>query len=202
MPHVDDRQEFEAALRQQPADEDVPALSRGVEPVIHQSAINRSCEQREVTMSDKLSERVRAFLDARFPGSSIDDGYYFVRIVAPIEVQIRDEDRQRVAERVCAGRCWIISVGVDPRLHLKVLEGEQRTVTYNPDWNVERDLPQFLVEARTALIELDALLSEEQPSALVFIDPDHGIVFNAGLRRVYATSDADVQRIVSDEANT
>jgi hypothetical protein len=39
-PYVENREEFVAALTRQANDEDVPPLSRGVEPSIHQSAVN------------------------------------------------------------------------------------------------------------------------------------------------------------------
>jgi len=39
-PFVEDRETFAAAVAQQANDDDVPELSRGVEPSIHQSAIN------------------------------------------------------------------------------------------------------------------------------------------------------------------
>ena len=39
-PFVEDRDAFAAALARQAGDEDVPEFSRGVEPSIHQSAVN------------------------------------------------------------------------------------------------------------------------------------------------------------------
>jgi len=139
----------------------------------------------------KISDRVRSYLDANFKGSTIDDGYYFVSIRAPVCWRIHDEAVQEVGERLAEIGSWVITVGVDPSPHVTANAVEQRTVIYNPDWNIEKKLSQWLVELGQPGIQLRALLEAETvPGAAAIVNSQRGIVFDANMRRLYANDEA------------
>lgn len=94
----------------------------------------------------KISEEVLRYLNANFKGSTIDDGYYFVSMRAPVRWRVHDSAVEEVGERLAESGSWVITVGVDPRPYVSASTIEQRTVTYTPDWNVEKELAQWLVE--------------------------------------------------------
>jgi|SRR5664279_6077877 len=137
----------------------------------------------------KLADEIRAFLDESFPGSSIDDGYYFVNIKAPVSRGVVHEQSQRIVDRICAGTCWVIAVGLDLPSHVRARAIEQRSVTYNPDWNVQKEMLQWLVVMDDGKLDLaKALEGADLTGTLVFVNQSSGMVFNAYLRRLYGLS--------------
>lgn len=149
---------------------------------------------------ERLSDKVRTFLDQEFPGSSMDEGYYFVTIEAPIRGTVRDDPFQlleRTVERICRHGCWAIVVGTDPRPYLRVGEADSREVNYRPDWNIEEPMTQWVVEHEGGGVELRSLLRNMTlVSAAVFIDSKQRVVVDAGKRRVYARSADELARFI------
>jgi hypothetical protein len=79
---------------------------------------------------------------------------------------------------------------------------EQSTVVYQPDWNVEKKLVEWIVELHEPGVEMLRLLSAEtSPGAAAIIDGARHLVFDANARRVHAadqaTLDAFLARISS-----
>lgn len=119
----------------------------------------------------KLADEIRAFLDETFPGSSIDDGYYFVNIKAPVSRGVVHEQSQRIVDQICAGTCWVIAVGLDLPSHVRARVIEQRLVTYNPDWNVQKEMMQWLAVIEDGKVDLGATLEgADLTGTLVFIN--------------------------------
>lgn len=144
-----------------------------------------------------LSESVRKFLDANFPGSSLDDGYYFVSIGACPNWRVHDWAVQQVSDRLAGEGTWLVTVGVDPRPYTNARYVEQRTVVYTPDWNVEKKLIQWLAELAEPGIRIRPLLDAETvPGAAAIVNPQQGIVFNANARRLYARDHATLERLL------
>jgi len=145
---------------------------------------------------EKLSDEVRRFLESHFPGSSIDDGYYFVILESAAWRRVRDDPfelLQRVADRVSERSFWLICVGADPRDLVPARVAEQQTTLYTPDWNVQQELPQWFLAVDPVKFDLRRMLRAlGSPAALVFIDPARRIIFDARYRRVHATSEGDL----------
>jgi hypothetical protein len=139
----------------------------------------------------ELLQAVCRFLDENFPGSRIDDGYYFIAIREGAAAPIRHDHRQRLANRIGERRCLLVSVGIDPRPLLRTNRVEERTVEYNPDWDVHVPRPQWLVDLPPQRIDVRALLSAgTEPCALALIDPERRIVLDLYLRTVHAPTRA------------
>src|SRR5262249_36165525 len=109
----------------------------------------------------KFSEMVRSYLHSNFPGSTIDDGYYFVSITGGVRCRVDDAFVQEIGERLAEPGSWVITVGVDPRSYVSASSTEERSVYYKPDWDVEIKLSQWLVELGEAGIKLRSLLEAE-----------------------------------------
>lgn len=137
----------------------------------------------------EIFQSVDRFLSHNFPGSRIDDGYCFVAIREGVDASIRHDQRQRLVDRICERQCLFISVGLDPRPFIHANRVEERTVDYNPDWDVHVLRPQWLAEIPPQQLDLGALLSAgTDPGALVLIDPERRIVLDLYLRTVHAPS--------------
>src|SRR5262249_18304524 len=155
-------------------------------------------EQRGRTMSDSIRTDVYEFLGRQFPGSTLDDGYFFVQIKAPIVRDVRRDRANTVLDKLCDTPTWLITVNNDPRDLIEATRVEQGTTSYNPDWNHSEDVPQWLAElpARPR-VDLDALRKRSKPlGALAVISPDHRIVFNVHYMRVYAATEDDLGRFL------
>jgi hypothetical protein len=145
-----------------------------------------------------ISDSVRSYLNAYFKGSTIEDGYYFVSVRAPICWRIHDSAVQQVGDRIAESGSWVIAVGVDPTRYVNASTVEQRTVIYNPDWNIEKELPQWVVELGRAGIDLRSLLEEETvPGAAAIINPQRGIILDANMRRLYANDEATLAALLA-----
>ena len=140
-----------------------------------------------------ITEDLHAFLDATFPGSTIHDGYEFVSITAPVDRMVRHDQRQRVADRICAGRGWLVAVGVDPRPWMNSTRIEEQTTCYNPDWNVQQYMPMWIAEIQAASFDLGAMFGAmKSPGVLALISADYNVALHA--RRLFARSDAELAR--------
>lgn len=145
-----------------------------------------------------ISDKVRSYLNADFKGSTIEDGYYFVSMRAPVCWRIQDGAVQQVGGRIAESGSWVITVGVDPTPYVKASTVEQRSVLYNPDWDIEKELPQWVVELAEAGIELRSLLEAESvPGAAAIVNPKRGIVLDANMRRLYANDEAALKALLT-----
>jgi hypothetical protein len=147
-------------------------------------------------MTSKLSDEIRAFLKHSFPQASIDDGYYFVSFRAKAWRLVKEECIQDVADRMCEGKCWLIAVNVDPRSYVHGQVVEERPVTYNPDWNIEQEHTQYILEFNGKIGVASVLRAERSPGALAIINPSQGIAFDVNMRRIYAESESALERFI------
>lgn len=139
----------------------------------------------------EILQTVDRFLSHYFPGSRIDEGYYFVSIREGVEACIRHEQRQCLVDRICERPSLLVTVGVDPRPFVHATRVEQRVVDYNPDWDVHVSRPQWLAELPPQHVDVGALLSAgTEPGALVLIDPEGCVILDLYLRTVHAPSRA------------
>jgi hypothetical protein len=150
---------------------------------------------------NRLSDEIRTYLGSHFPGSSVDDSYYFVTLQGGARRHIIDDPfelLQRVADRLCERQFWLVAVGMDPREFVEPRVVEQEATFYQPDWNVDEKLTQWFVAAAPAVVDLKRMLASlKSPAALVFIDPARRIVFDAVYRDVFATSEQDLNEFFS-----
>jgi hypothetical protein len=141
-------------------------------------------------MSTDITDRIRAFLDATFPGSDIDDGYYFVSIKPRALRRVKRASLQQVVDRLCENDCWLVFVGPDPRKHVHARAAEQRTVVYAPDWNIQERRGEWLLDLEPGRVDMEALgRMMDWPGALIVIDPQRRVVFDHRLQRLYADSE-------------
>jgi len=149
-------------------------------------------------MTTTIHAELLEFLDKHFPGSTIDNGYHFVSINAPaVSPLVRADAQQRVADKFCTGRYWLLSVDIDPQAFLKVDRIEQRTVFYRPDWNVEEKRTQWLAELRETPVDISTLNAERQlASAFALFEPDRNLVFDIHDLAVYAISKSDLDEFM------
>ena len=140
----------------------------------------------------RISDDLRTFLDATFPGSTLDDGYFFVRIEAPASQLVHRDQLQPIADRLGEGHAWLVVVSTDPRDVLPGANVEERTVDYRPDWDVDDKMTQWIVELHDRTVPLVPLIARLAPaSALSIVNASKRIVLDVGTARVYAdTRDA------------
>src|ERR1043166_6317944 len=100
------------------------------------------------SVSSPVLARVRAFLDATFPGSNLDEGYYLVSIKARAGRLVKHSAFQRVADHLSERNCWLVLVGSDPRRHVHARAAEHRDVYYTPDWSVCEKRTQWLLDLK------------------------------------------------------
>jgi len=145
-----------------------------------------------VTVFAELS----AFLEKDFPGSDLDEGYYFVRIKAPHETAAIRGRMQPIADDLCAGRAWLVVVGADPAPFTKAAI-ETREVRYRSDWNV--DEPKTMYGAELAgPVDITALGNAIRgPGTEVIIAPDRGLALDVSLARVHAKQKTELDRLVA-----
>ncbi len=147
-------------------------------------------------MSDgRITGELRAFLDAVFPGSTIDDGYFFVRIEAPAAQLVHRDRLQPIADKLGEGNGWLVIVDADPSDLLPGADLEERTVDYRPDWDVDEKMRQRVVELHDTSVPVAPLIARLAPaSALTIVNASQRIVLDVGTARVYAGSRDDLDR--------
>jgi hypothetical protein len=137
----------------------------------------------------RISNDLRTFLDAEFPGSTLDDGYFFVRIEAPVSQLVHRDRLQPIADRLGEGDAWLVVVSTDPRDVLPGADVEERAVDYRPDWDVDDKMSQWVVELHDRTVPLAPLIARLAPaSALSIVNASKRIVLDVGTARVYAAS--------------
>jgi hypothetical protein len=143
----------------------------------------------------RISSDLRAFLDTVFPGSTIDDGYFFVRIEAPVAQLVHRDRFQPIADRLGEGDGWLVVVDADPRGVVPGADSEERTVHYRPDWDVDEKRSQWVVVLHDTRVPLAPLIARLAPgSALAIVNAGKRVVLDVGTARVYATSLDDLHR--------
>lgn len=148
--------------------------------------------------NDALRTEVYDFLSQHFPGSTLDDGYYFVQIQAPVTRRILSDNVQDVFEQLLDAPSWLITVNVDPSDLIDATRIEQRVTSYNPDWNYSEDVPQWIAELPArARVDLGELRKRMKPlGALALISHAHRIVFDIHYMRLYAASQQELDNFV------
>lgn len=147
--------------------------------------------------ANSIRTEVYEFLSRYFPGSTCDDGYFFVRIEAPVTRCVRREMAQALLDRLCDAPLWMVTVNLDPGAAVTAARLEQTTVSYSPDWTVSDEVPQWFAElGRGAHVDLTHLRGQLKPlGALAFVSPQHRLVFDVQYMRLHAASAVDVDRV-------
>jgi hypothetical protein len=136
-----------------------------------------------------LKQEIVSFLGATFPGSTLDDGYFFVVMKAAHALAVPHGAAQRVVDKLCAGRCWLVCVGGDPGSHVRASRSEKDTVRYTPDYDIAQPMERWWLALDPAPVDLQTIRTAmSPPSALLFVDPEHRVAFHANFNRVYAAS--------------
>jgi hypothetical protein len=145
-----------------------------------------------------LRTQVCEFLDRSFPGSTLDDGYFFVRIEAANSRRVRRESMSAVFDRLIDRPCWLVSVNNDPRDFVESPRLEQGTTDYAPDWNYTEPVPQWFVELPIrARVDLEGFKRRMKPlGALAVFCPDQRLIFDVHYMRLHAASNEDLERFV------
>lgn len=148
--------------------------------------------------ANPIRTEVYDFLSRYFPGSTLDDGYFFVRIEAPSTHRVRREMAQVVLDRLCDGPSWMVTVNLDPNTAVSPVRLEQTTVAYSPDWTASEEIPQWFAELPLrARVDLAQLRGRLKPlGALAFISVQHRLVFDVQYMRLHAASVADLDRFL------
>jgi hypothetical protein len=144
-----------------------------------------------------ITEDLLGFLASTFPGSTIDDGYFFIVIRGGAERFVRYDKLQEAVDRITDGRCWLVTVNVDPRDLVEPDRIEQRTVDYNPDWNVHEPMPQWIVDVSSTRVDISALIArrkEARIGAYAFISADRRVAFQLPERSLIAASRSEMER--------
>lgn len=111
-----------------------------------------------------LRMEVYGFLYRHFPGSTLDDGYYFVHIQAPVARRVHVDKVLEVFEKLVDAPSWLITVNDDPSDSIDATRIEQRTTSYNPDWNYCVDVPQwFAALPAKPRVDVENLLTRMKP---------------------------------------
>lgn len=149
-----------------------------------------------------LSDNVRSYLDEHFPGSSIDNTYYFVTFNSPVNASIPEAQVGSVAANLAQPGAWLITVGVDPRAFVKPRKVEQSTVLYQPDWNIEKKLVEWIIEIDEPGVDMLRVLSAEtSPGAAAIVDGRRHLLFDANARRVHAADQATLDAFLATISN-
>lgn len=131
---------------------------------------------------------VRAFLAATFPGATIDDDHYFVRMDSAASQRVTPAGAELVAKRMCDDWCWVVGVNVAGLSELAGDDCENRTITYQPDWNVQQRFTRQVARVPCPIDIRRLTRSKSAPSALVVISPSRRIVLDLAFDRVHAPS--------------
>lgn len=143
-----------------------------------------------------ICREVEDWLADNFPGSTIEDGYYFVRIKAEVECQVLLPESQAMSDYLTRGRCWIISVGGDLTPFTNPTRVEQDMTIYNPDYNIWEEIPRWIAETENVSLDIQGLIrSMMSEGILAIVAIDLGLVFNFSLLRLYATSKDELDRL-------
>jgi hypothetical protein len=146
-----------------------------------------------------IGDEIRAFLDRELPGSTLEDGYFFVVIDAAARRDVRGGCCQPLADDLCRGRCWLVVVGGDPRAHAPgFVRAEERQVTYSPDWDRSEPMAQWLVEVVGTPVDLAAIAAASRPEGVVaLIAPERGLVLTIGVLDIHAAAPDELDRLVA-----
>ncbi len=163
-----------------------------------------------------LLDEVRAFLAREWPSATFDDGYYVVRMSAPVARSYwapGDRNRGQLPPRralfdlVFSGsaRLWLLTLNHDPRPHVSGADRiDCRTLWATPDEHQPREHSVCAVEAATAAFDADAIIemaARGGADGATFIDPQRGIGFQPGdsnyPARLFASSPADLDRVIA-----
>jgi hypothetical protein len=148
--------------------------------------------------NDALRTDVFDFLYQHFLGSTLDDGYSFVRIQAPVTRRVHHDKVLEVFDELVDAPSWLVMVNVDPSDLIDATRIEQRVTSYVPDWNYSEEMPQWIAElpARPH-VDLGALRKRMRPlGALALISSAHRLVFDIHYMRLHAASQQDLDTLV------
>lgn len=143
-----------------------------------------------------LLDELEALLARDFPGSTLDEGYWFVKIKAPHEGCVAGGRSQPIADDLCAGRAWLLVVGADPAPFVGTAT-ETRRVQYQSDWNVNETMTMYGV-ALAGPVDLAAVgRSLRGPNALAIVAPDRGLILDVAMLRLHAVHQDALDRVVA-----
>jgi hypothetical protein len=138
-----------------------------------------------------LIQEVRQWFGRTLPCTDFDEGYYFVRVKAPFERLLIGGACQSIVDELLDGKCWLITVGTDPRLLVSHLRAESETVVYNSDYNVHENLTRWTLEVASAQIDISRIADQfHRPSHLSITNPADALVLDVGLHRIYGADEA------------
>jgi hypothetical protein len=149
-------------------------------------------------MTGELRSEVYDFLYSTFPGSTLDDGYYFVHVKAPVSRRVRRVSATDVLTRLVDEPSWLVTVNADPTGFVGAARFEKGSTTYNPDWNISEEMPQWIAALpANPVVDLDGLRKSMKPlGALALISPSHRLIFDVRYMLVHAASNADLDALV------
>ena len=131
-----------------------------------------------------LIQEVRQWFERTLPATDFDEGYYFVRMKAPFERLLIGGTCQPIADALSEGRCWLITVGTDPRPLVPHLRAESENVLYSSDYNVHEEMTRWILEVANAPIGVSRIAYQFQgPSHLSITNPADALVLDVGLHR-------------------
>src|SRR4051812_45907429 len=93
-----------------------------------------------------LRTEVYDFLYRHFPGSTLDDGYFFVMIEAPVARRVQRGKVQEVFQRLLDAPSWLVTVNNDPSDSIDATRIEKHSTDYTPDWSHSDAVPQWIAE--------------------------------------------------------
>ena len=150
--------------------------------------------------NDTLRTEVYDFLQRHFPGSTLDDGYFLVRIQAPIARDVHRDKALEVFEKLVDAPSWLVTANNDPSDAIEATRIEQGTTNYNPDWSYSEQIPQWFAELPAKpRVDLQSLRRRMKPlGAFALISPTHQLVFDIHYMRLHAASKENLDRFVRD----
>jgi hypothetical protein len=137
-----------------------------------------------------LLEEVGGFLRATFPGSTLMDGYFFVRVTSAAQRRVASGGLQPILDRL-DGRLWMVAVGLDPAGLPQAKQVEETGVLYNPDWNINEPMTLHLAEL-AAPPSLEAMWPHfGDVHALAFFAPERKLALNVAMLSLHGPAGAD-----------
>ncbi len=150
-----------------------------------------------------LIQEVRQWFGRTLPNTDFDEGYYFVRVKAPFERLLIGGACQSIADELSDGKCWLITVGTDPRLLVPHLRAESENVVYNSDYNVHENLTRWILEVANAQIDISRIADQfHGPSHLSITNPADALVLDVGLHRVYGAVEDTFNSLVGRHSDS
>lgn len=149
-----------------------------------------------------LRAEIYDFLNRHFPGSTLDDGYFFARIEAPVVRNVHSDKLGEVFDKLVDAPSWLVTVNNDPTGLIDARRIEQGLTSYTPDWNYNEDVPQWFVElpARPR-VDLQSLRRSMKPlGALILVSPTHRLIYDLHYMRLYAASNEELERFAGNNS--